>query len=201
MLRLAQALGRIALAALIAPLPGTGADAADETAYGVGRQGWSLEYYGGDVALMRSVTPPGGAAPGEAVLILSCDRTERRLQLSFPGREPPGLAASPGYVLIRAVDRAGLVTSSLTARFAVVGRAAMVVTNRDARGDDPVLRVARMLEEQPIGLDLLVRPASRPATLGRSSPMRLGLAFSPSDGLAFGAFVKACTQAGEKYKR
>lgn len=168
---------------------------ARDRTYVAGADGWRLERFGSDVAILRTVVsrlPDSGAGAGS--LLLSCEGDERRLRLSLPEGLPELEGATVGRALVRPAV-GGRSQDVVVARLSLVGGRLLAANDTGGLGGDAVLRVARLLQARPIGLEWLVVAGIGPVVPRRLVPIILALAFQPSEGVVLDDFVSACRPA------
>lgn len=198
-------LARLASATLAtATLATTCPSAARDRAYLVGGEGWRLERFGSNVAILRTgvtrVQPSSASSAGAGSMLLSCEGEERRLRLTLPERLPELGDATVGRALVRAAP-AGADGDAVPARLVLDGERLSVSDTGPARlaGSGPgdvVLRIARLLGARPAGLEWLVAPGPGPIAPGRLVPVILVLAFAPGESVVLDDFLSSCRPAG-----
>lgn len=192
------------LAAIPAPALGQGPDAPStrgpDRTFTLGGNGWVLERFGRNLAVLRTgAVPPSGPA---GLLVLSCEGGERRWRLSLPQRLlGEGASSATGHVLVRPSGSVGGSGSAMVGPVGIVdGRVLTLVEGRtSARGQtsagDFVPAFVRLLRAGPSRVDLLVSTASarRPVPFGSAIP---AVVFAPvvgrSDLVAFDDFLATC---------
>ncbi|MFD0936419.1 hypothetical protein [Methylobacterium trifolii] len=167
--------------------------AADPTLV-LGSTGWTLEYFGPDVTILRATL--SRETSGEAGnVVLSCAGRRRRLTIGLPRfARPQAAGTASGSLLIRAFPRSPA-DPFVIAHVQPSQAGTFSAANEVGQGEEPVLAFARLLLDRPQRLDLLSRDVPRPVAFGSLTPLQVSLSWTPRDTLAFQAFLAACTRA------
>lgn len=159
----------------------------------LGRQGWALEHFGGDVTILRTRPAPADE-PRAASMLLSCAGTDRRFRLVVP--TSGGARAIPrggGSVLIRAFGQPRAAQTYVATRLEVLeGRVLTATSAEPARTADVVLTINRMLVEHARGFDILYRSDPSPGGPKGYAVYRLLLTSERGDEPAFQDFARTC---------
>lgn len=186
------------LAAFPGPALGRGPDIASprrpDRTFTLGSNGWVLERFGRNLAVLRtSVVPPSGPA---GLLVLSCEGGERRWRLSLPQRLlDEGAPSATGHVLVRPSGSAGGSDSAMVGPVGIADGRVLTLMEGQTSAGDFVPAFVRLLRSGPSRVDLLVSAASarRPVPFGSAIP---AVVFAPvigrSDTVAFDDFLATC---------
>jgi hypothetical protein len=172
-----------------------------DQSFTLGADGWVLERFGRDLAVLRTdVTPASGAA---GLLVLSCEGHERRWRLSLPRPMPEVLPenATSGDILLRPSRSPGRLNLALIGRAQITGRRVLTLAETRSSGDGFVPAFVRLLKAGPERFDLLMRtagPALRHRLFGTAVP---AVVFAPvvrrTDLIAFDDFLATCLATSE----
>ncbi|MCJ2082594.1 hypothetical protein [Methylobacterium sp. J-090] len=164
----------------------------------LGGDGWVLERFGRDLAVLRTgATPPSGPA---GLLVLSCEGGERRWRLSLPQRLlPEGDSSTTGQLLARPSGSAGRSPRATIGPVQIADGRVLTLTEGRAAAGAFVPAFVRLLRAGPSRIDLLLRragPGRPPVLFGSTIP---AIVFAPvvgrSDIVAFDDFLATCVAA------
>lgn len=202
-------LGTCLLTLVLVPVPSLGQgrtpssppQRGPDQGFTLGADGWVLERFGRDLAVLRTdVTPASGAA---GLLVLSCEGHERRWRLSLPRPMPEVLPenATSGDILLRPSRSPGRLNLALIGRAQITGRRVLTLAETRSSGDGFVPAFVRLLKAGPERFDLLMRtagPALRHRLFGTAVP---AVVFAPvvrrTDLIAFDDFLATCLATSE----
>lgn len=194
-------LGTCLLTLVLVPVPSLGQgrtpssppQRGPDQGFTLGADGWVLERFGRDLAVLRTdVTPASGAA---GLLVLSCEGHERRWRLSLPRPMPEVLPenATSGDILLRPSGSPGRLNLALMGRTQIVQGRVLTLAETRSSGDGFVPAFVRLLKAGPERFDLLMRtagPALRHRLFGTAVP---AVVFAPvvrrTDLIAFDDFL------------
>lgn len=202
-------LGTCLLTLVLVPVPSLGQgrtpsfppQRGPDQSFTLGADGWVLERFGRDLAVLRTdVTPASGAA---GLLVLSCEGHERRWRLSLPRPMPEVLPenATSGDILLRPSGSPGRLNLALMGRTQIVQGRVLTLAETRSSGDGFVPAFVRLLKAGPERFDLLMRtagPALRHRLFGTAVP---AVVFAPvvrrTDLIAFDDFLATCLATAE----
>lgn len=180
-----------------------------DQSFTLGADGWVLERFGRDLAVLRTgVTPASGAA---GLLVLSCEGHERRWRLSLPR---PLLDAMPqvspevllenatsGDIFLRPSGSPGRLNLALIGRAQITGRRVLTLAETRSSGDGFVPAFVRLLKAGPERFDLLMRTAGSALRHRLFGTAVLAVVFAPvvrrTDLIAFDDFLATCLPTSE----
>ena len=202
-------LGTCLLTLVLVPVPSLGQgrtpssppQRGPDQSFTLGADGWVLERFGRDLAVLRTdVTPASGAA---GLLVLSCEGHERRWRLILPRPMPEVLPenATSGDILLRPSGSPGRLNLALMGRTQIVQGRVLTLAETRSSGDGFVPAFVRLLKAGPERFDLLMRtagPALRHRLFGTAVP---AVVFAPvvrrTDLIAFDDFLATCLATAE----
>nr|WP_254803822.1 hypothetical protein [Methylobacterium sp.]USU34596.1 hypothetical protein NG677_23810 [Methylobacterium sp.] len=170
----------------------------------LGADGWVLERFGPDLAILRTrVTPASGTA---GLLVLSCDGNERRWRLSLPQPmlDPMPANVAPmttGDIFLRPSGSPGRLNLAISGRAQITELRVLTLAENRSSGDGLVPAFVRLLKAGPDRFDLLTRTAGSALghrLFGTAVPATV---FAPvvrrMDLIAFDDFLATCLATSE----
>lgn len=167
--------------------------------FSLGRDGWILERFGQDVAILRTnLTTSGAGSAAAGLLVLSCEAGMGRWRLSFSDRIlGDNDTARSGTVLLRPSGRLGSTDFSRVGPAQIVDGRVLTVIDNGLSTAGFVTTFVRLLKVGTDRLDLLIRSgpvALRPFLF---APILPAYVLTPvvrlTDLIAFDDFLATCT--------
>jgi len=158
----------------------------------VASPGWQLEFFGQDVAILRTtLTAPRSGRTGQ--ILMSCDGSDRRVRIVLPEAPPwRPLGESGGMAMIKSPGTSATAPRRAISRFSFEADRALVFADTDPTHGDATLPLAGLLAALPARFELLIHAGRSPITIKRVQTYAVSLAFEPRDNLAFIGFIAAC---------